>query len=322
MNITLSAALCAVIAFVISAVLGPILIPILKKLKFGQQILEIGPNWHQSKNGTPTMGGFIFIAAVFTTGIIFIRDLRGVLTLIFALLCGGIGFLDDYIKVVKKRNKGLSPMGKIILMLIVTITFSAVGMATNLIGTSLLIPFTQIQIDISYFMLPLLVFIMIGFINSVNLTDGIDGLASSVTFIVTLFFTLISMVGGYSGLSCFSASISGGLCGFMIYNLHPAKVFMGDTGSLFLGGAVVALAVLNNMPLMLIIIGIIYLIEAASVMLQVGYFKLTKGKRLFKMAPIHHHFEMSGIKENGIVILFSFITFIACLLSFLYFMQN
>ena len=320
MNISLSAALCAVIAFLISAVSGPILIPILRKLKFGQQILEIGPKWHESKNGTPTMGGIIFIAAIFITGLFFIRDLRGFLVLIFSILCGGIGFLDDYIKVVKKRNKGLSPMGKIILMLIVTITFSAVALALNMIQTSIAIPFTSLRLEISYFIIPVLVFIMIGFINSVNLTDGVDGLASSVTFVVALFFTLISMIFISNGQAHFSAALAGGLCGFMIYNLHPAKVFMGDTGSLFLGGAVVSLAILNDMPLILIVVGIIYLVEAVSVMLQVTFFKLTKGKRLFKMAPIHHHFEMSGMSENKIVVLFSFITFVTCLISFLFYM--
>ena len=319
MNIPLSSALCAVIAFAISAALGPVIIPILRRLKFGQKILDIGPSWHKKKEGTPTMGGFVFIIAIFIAGIAFMRDLRGFMALLFSLLCGGIGFLDDYIKVVKKRNKGLSPMGKIILMLIAAITFSAICLAANLIQTSMKIPFTDVQIELSYFAIPVLVFIMIGFINSVNLTDGIDGLASSVTFIVALFFTLVSMMWNLSGLSCFSASLAGGLCGFMIYNLHPAKVFMGDTGSLFLGGAVVALALLNDMPLMLIVVGVVYLIEAVSVMLQVSFFKLTKGKRLFKMAPIHHHFEKSGMTENGIVVLFSAVTFIACLLSFLYY---
>lgn len=317
MGIPLQAALSAVIGFIISTVLGPVLIPILHKLKFGQQILEIGPNWHKSKAGTPTMGGMIFIGAVMVVSLIFVRDIKGWFAVLFALSCGIIGFLDDYIKVVKKRNLGLSAMWKIILMLIVCTAFTIAGIETGAVKTSLWIPFTDIYLDLSYYISILLVFLMIGFINAVNLTDGVDGLAGSVTFVTSLFFALVSMVFLSSGMSSFAAGLCGALCGFLIYNLHPAKVFMGDTGSLFLGGAIVALAILNDMPLMLIIIGIIYLIEALSVMLQVSYFKLTHGKRIFKMTPIHHHFELSGYSENKIVLLFSAITLLGCIVAFL-----
>ncbi len=317
MPIPISAAICAVIGFLISALAGPIFIPILHKLKFGQQIREEGPKWHQSKSGTPTMGGVIFILAVAVVSAIFVRDLKGLFVALFALSCGLIGFLDDYIKVVKKRNLGLSAMWKIILMLAVSSVFVIGGLELNLIKTTLWIPFTHIYLDLSYYISILLVFMMIGFINAVNLTDGVDGLAGSVTFVVSLFFTLASMVFLSEGMTMFSAGLCGALCGFLIFNLHPAKVFMGDTGSLFLGGAVAALAILNDMPLILLIVGIIYLIEALSVMLQVTYFKLTKGKRIFKMTPIHHHFEMSGFSENKIVLWFSAITLLGCVIAFL-----
>ena len=311
------AAICAVIGFLVSAITGPIFIPLLRKLKFGQQILEEGPNWHKSKAGTPTMGGIIFILAVLVVSAIFVRDLKGLFVVLFALSCGLIGFLDDYIKVVKKRNLGLSAMWKVILMLVVSTAFVVCGLEFGIIQTTLWIPFTHIYLDLSYYISILLVFMMIGFINAVNLTDGVDGLASSVTFVVSLFFTLASMIFLSEGMTMFSAGLCGALCGLLIYNLHPAKVFMGDTGSLFLGGAVASLAILNDMPLILLIVGIVYLIEALSVMLQVTYFKLTKGKRIFKMTPIHHHFEMSGYSENKIVLLFSAITLLGCVIAYL-----
>lgn len=317
MNLPLQAALCAVIGFIVSAVAGPIVIPWLQKLKIGQQILEIGPNWHKSKAGTPTIGGIIFILGVLVVCGIFVRDLKGLFVVLFALACGIIGFVDDYIKVVKKRNLGLSATWKMILLLVAATAFVIGGIELGIIKTTLWIPFTQIRWELSYYISILLVFIIAGFVNAVNLTDGIDGLAGSVTFVVSLFFTLTSMVFLANGMTYFSAGLCGALCGFLIYNLHKAKVFMGDTGSLFLGGAVVALAILNDMPLILIPVGIIYLVEALSVMLQVSYFKLTHGKRIFKMTPIHHHFEKSGYSENKIVLLFSAITLLGSVLAFL-----
>ena len=319
MNLPMQSALCAIIGFLVSALSGPIIIPWLQKLKIGQQILEIGPNWHKSKAGTPTMGGMIFILGVLVVAAIFILDLKGLFVFLYAIICGLIGFLDDYIKVVKKRNLGLSASWKMILLLIASTAFSVVGIELGVIQTTLWIPFTDIYLELSYFISILLVFIAVGFVNAVNLTDGIDGLAGSVTFVVSLFFTLTSMVFLSEGLTLFSAGLCGSLCGFLIYNLHKAKVFMGDTGSLFLGGAVVALSILNDMPFILILVGIIYLIEALSVMLQVSYFKLTHGKRIFKMTPIHHHFEKSGYSENKIVLLFSAITLLGCTLAFLSF---
>ncbi len=317
MNLPMQAAICAVIGFLVSALLGPVIIPWLQKLKIGQQILEIGPNWHKSKAGTPTIGGLIFILAVLVVCLIFVRDLKGILVGSFALACGIIGFLDDYIKVVKKRNLGLSAMWKMILLLAASTAFVVGGIELGVIKTTLWIPFTDIYLELSYYISILLVFMMVGFVNAVNLTDGIDGLAGSVTFVVSLFFTLTSMVFLSDGMTLFSAGLCGALCGFLIYNLHKAKVFMGDTGSLFLGGAVVALAILNDMPLILIPVGIIYLVEALSVMLQVTYFKLTHGKRIFKMTPIHHHFEKSGYSENKIVLLFSAVTLLGSILAFL-----
>ena len=317
MNIPLLTALCAVLSFIISAFLGPLLIPLLRKLKLGQKILEIGPNWHQTKSGTPTMGGIIFITAILAIGLIFIRDVKGMFCLLFSLACGFIGFLDDYIKVVKKRNLGLSAMWKMILLLLASTTFVILGQQFDIIKTTVNIPFTNLSFEMFNYVSLLLVFIMIGFVNSVNLTDGVDGLAGSVTFIVSLFFTLVSMLAAAADMAYFSAALAGALCGFLIYNLYPAKVFMGDTGSLFLGGAVVSLAILNDMPLMLLIVGIVYLIEAFSVMLQVSYFKISGGKRIFKMTPIHHHFEMTGFSENKIVIIFSTVTAIACIIAFL-----
>lgn len=319
MNLPMQSALCAIIGFLVSALSGPVIIPWLHKLKIGQQILEIGPNWHKSKAGTPTMGGIIFILGVLVVAAIFVRDLKGLFVVLYALSCGLIGFLDDYIKVVKKRNLGLSASWKMILLLIASTAFSVAGIELGVIKTTLWIPFTDIYLELSYFISILLVFIAVGFVNAVNLTDGIDGLAGSVTFVVSLFFTLTSMVFLSEGLTLFSAGLCGSLCGFLIYNLHKAKVFMGDTGSLFLGGAVVALSILNDMPFILILVGIIYLIEALSVMLQVSYFKLTHGKRIFKMTPIHHHFEKSGYSENKIVLLFSAITLLGCTLAFLSF---
>ena len=319
MNLTFQAVICAIIGFIISVVIGPVIIPVLKKLKFGQKILDIGPKWHEGKSGTPTMGGFIFIIAATVASVIFIRDIRGIFAVVFSLLCGAIGFVDDYIKVVKKRNLGLSPIGKIIMMLVVTIAFCVVGIELGVLRTSLHIPFTSINIEMGYFITLFLVFMMIGFINSVNLTDGIDGLAASVTVFVTLFFILMGLVFRENGLVSYSAALCGSLCGFLVYNLHPAKVFMGDTGSLYLGGAVVSLSILNNDPLIIVIVGIVYLLEAVSVMLQVGYFRLTHGKRLFKMAPFHHHLEMEGYSENKIVITFCFITVIAAVIAFLSF---
>lgn len=317
MNFSIGAAVCVVVGFTISFLSAPFIIPLLRKLKFGQSILEIGPKWHKGKSGTPTMGGLIFIIATGFSGAIFIRDLTGAFALVFSLFSGLIGFIDDYIKVAKKRNRGLSPMAKIILMLLITTAFSVSGIELGVIETTLHIPFTGIYIDLGYYIAFFLVFMMIGFINSVNLTDGIDGLAASVTTVVTMFFALLSMVFMQKGLTMFSASLCGSLIGFLIYNLNPAKVFMGDTGSLFLGGAVTSLAVLIGEPLIIVIVGIVYLWEAVSVMLQVGYFKISGGKRIFKMAPFHHHLEMCGYSENKIVVIFSFITLIASVIAYL-----
>ncbi len=313
-----------IISAAISVILGllftPILIPFLRRLKFGQSIREEGPNWHRVKSGTPTMGGIAFIASsvlaslvvMFITGGVELKILIPVLT---AFAYGAVGFLDDYIKVVKKRNLGLSAKHKFLAQLAVAV-LSAVSMHyTGCISGELIIPFLTHTIDIGLWMIPLTVLVQLSVVNSVNLTDGLDGLASSITLIVSLFFVVCTyMFANVSGI--FMAAVAGGCIAFLVFNAHPAKVFMGDTGSLYLGGAIAAVASCLNMPLLLIIVGGVFLIETLSVILQVASFKLT-GKRIFKMSPIHHHFEMCGLSETKIVLLFSIVTLILCIIGYL-----
>ena len=319
----------AVVAFLISTVLGRILIPFLHKLKFGQTILEIGPDWHKKKQGTPTMGGIMFIVAILvstalfygvkiaTSSVLVIEQWNICIGLVMALCYGIIGFIDDYIKVVKKRNLGLTAVQKLVMQFAVTIAFL---LAQHLIGhlsTIVTVPFLGTY-DLGIIYYPI-VFLGISFmVNAVNLTDGIDGLCSSVTFVVAIGFLLISATFGYYSNAMFACALAGSLVGFLVWNFHPAKVFMGDTGSMFLGGAVVAMAWAVNRPEVLVFIGIIYTIEAVSVMIQMTYFKLTKGKRLFKMTPIHHHFEMCKWSEEKIVWTFTGVAAIFGIISFLY----
>lgn len=310
----------AAVCFAITAVIGRFLIPFLHKLHFGQTILDIGPSWHKNKQGTPTMGGFMFIIGIVistTIGVLLHCINNGFGTverfvfvgLCFALCNGAIGFFDDYVKVAKKRNLGLTAWQKLILQ------FTVAGLYLffmRLCGdtTEIAIPFAGL-VDLGFFYYILMALVLVGMINAVNLTDGVDGLDGSITFFVSLFLMLIANVVGYEANVIFAASVAGGCLGFLVWNFHPAKCFMGDTGSLFLGGVVCAIAFAMDMQLILILIGIMYLVEMFSVMLQVGYFKLTHGKRLFKMSPIHHHFEMSGWSEMKIVCVFSLITAIA-----------
>ncbi len=316
----------AVLAFAISAILGKFLIPYLHKLNFGQTILEIGPNWHKNKQGTPIMGGIMFIVAiVFVTVIstvvyimtgsqfihIFFADIPREIIFIFAglglaLANGLIGFIDDFTKVVKKRNLGLTAVQKLVLQFIAAGAYLAVlGIAG--FGTTTIIPFVG-EVDLGIFYYIIAAIGIVGIVNSVNLTDGVDGLNGSVTFFACVAFMLISCMMSYLGVTAMSAASAGACLGFLVWNFHPAKVFMGDTGSLFLGGLVCALAFATGMPILLLPIGIIYIAEELSVVLQVSYFKLTHGKRLFKMSPIHHHFEMCGWSEVKIVTVFSIVT--------------
>ncbi|MBQ0111294.1 MAG: phospho-N-acetylmuramoyl-pentapeptide-transferase, partial [Oscillospiraceae bacterium] len=306
--------IAAVVGFVIAYLLGFIVVPYLKNINFGQTIREVGPSWHQSKNGTPTMGGIIFIAASLVAfgvaiGVKLIisgnlglpphKLAAGAAAVGLALCMSIIGFIDDYIKVVKKRNLGLTARQKTFLQLLVSAAFLVTLFISG--NTYTYIPFAG-EVDVSsgigLIYWPIALFFVYGFVNAVNLTDGVDGLATSVTVVLCAMFVLLS---SYYNLSCLWASaIAGGLLGFLIWNAHPAKVFMGDTGSLFLGGAVVGISFFIDRPIYLILAGFIYLAEALSVVLQVAYFKKTK-KRLFKMSPIHHHFEMCGWSEEKIV---------------------
>ena len=312
----LNIAIAVITGFLISIILLPILIPFLRRLKFGQEILEEGPNWHKAKSGTPTMGGIAFILAIGIT-IIFIRpDLKGLLVFLFSLLCGVTGFVDDFIKVHLKRNKGFSALQKT-LCLIFVITLFVLGLNyLGLTDTKIFIPFLKVTFDLGYFYYPLVIIGVFYIVNSVNLTDGIDGLAGSITAVVLMVFTTMLFMKNAIGLSYLSSAALGAMIGFLIFNLHPAKVFMGDTGSLFLGGLVSGLAVAISNPLIIVIFGMVYVIESLSVVIQVTSFKLT-GKRVFKMSPIHHHFEMCGFSENKIVILFTIATFIFCVAGFL-----
>ena len=316
----------AIAAFLISAVTGKFLIPFLHKLNFGQTILEEGPKWHKSKQGTPIMGGIMFIIAIVAVSVIstvvymltgsgfietYFSDISREVTFIFAglglaLANGLIGFIDDYTKVIKKRNLGLTAIQKLVLQFAVAGAYLAtLGIAGY--GTSTIIPFVG-SVDLGFFYYIIAAIVIVGVVNAVNLTDGVDGLDGSITFFVAVSFMLIASKLYSLGITAVSAAIAGACLGFLVWNFHPAKVFMGDTGSLFLGGIVCALAFAVNMPILLLPLGIVYLCEMFTVMLQVGYFKLTHGKRLFKMSPIHHHFEMCGWSEVKIVAVFSAVT--------------
>lgn len=304
------------LAFVLSALVAPALIPLLHRLKFGQSIREIGPSWHKKKAGTPTMGGLIFIVGVTAATLLCARDAASMGALLCALGFGLVGFVDDFIKVVLKRNLGLTAWQKLLAQIAVSVVFVVALQNMGVLTSDVLIPFTSICWDMGWLFIPFALFILVGFTNAVNLTDGLDGLATSVTAIVSLFFAAGAFLGGNGTLAVFCIALTGGCLAFLLFNHYPARVFMGDTGSLFLGGALAAAALLLKLPLVLVIAGIIYVAEALSVMLQVAWFKLT-GKRIFKMSPIHHHFEMSGWNEIKIVIVFSVVTLVACGLSLL-----
>ena len=304
----------AMIGFLIVVILGPIFIPMLARFKFGQTVRDEGPQSHLAKNGTPTMGGVMMIVAILITGLTRAKISQG---LIVGLICivgfGFVGFLDDLLKIIKKKNEGLTSGQKMILLLIISGFLT--WYAYKYIGTSINIPFLNGQINLGLFYIPAAMFYFAGVTNAVNLTDGLDGLATSVTVLVTTFLGIISYNLGHISLAIFCVALAGALLAFLRFNAFPARVFMGDTGSLALGGAVAMVALILKMPLILVLIGIIYVIETLSVILQVASFKLT-GKRIFKMAPIHHHFEQLGWSETKIVSVFSIITVVFCFIAF------
>ena len=323
----------ALISFIVSSLIGSKLIPFLVKVKCGQTIKEIGPSWHKNKQNTPTMGGIMFIAgalaAIVVTCICYMMATEDFMFnrlkiaqvtagYIMAMIYGAIGFVDDYISIKKKRNLGLTPRQKLVLQFVTAFLYLII---LRIFGddTSTIIPFVGL-VDLGVFYYILSSVVIVGIVNAVNLTDGIDGLNGSVTMFVAAFFMVMAGVVDFQEMNIYCAAIAGGCLGFLVWNFHPAKVFMGDTGSLFLGGAVCAMAFGLDLPILLLPLGIIYLCEMFSVILQVSYFKISHGKRIFKMAPIHHHFEMSGWNEVKIVIVFSSVTFVMGILTMLLFL--
>lgn len=304
------------IAFILSVIMGPVIIPVLRKLKMGQTERVEGVQSHLKKAGTPTMGGVIILLAVVITSVIYIGKYPQIIPILFMTLGFGlIGFLDDYLKVVMKRSDGLYPKQKMALQIVVTAIFAFYMVRYSEISLAMLIPFTGGKyLDIGWLAIPLLFIVVIGTVNGVNFTDGLDGLASSVTVLVATFFTVVA-IGTKSGITPITCAVVGALLGFLLFNVYPASVFMGDTGSLALGGFVASTAYMLQMPIFIIIVGLIYLVEVLSVMIQVTYFKKTGGKRFFKMAPIHHHFELCGWSETRVVAVFSIITAILCLIA-------
>lgn len=328
---TLKLSLALLIAFAVAMIVGRYYIPWLRKIKAGQEIKDIGPTWHMSKTGTPTMGGIIFISGIIlaclTVGFDAMRngDYTHIFVLLFALVFGAIGFLDDWEKLRKKQNLGLSAKAKFLLQLVAALVFVLLLRKLGYLSTQLYIPFWNVEVhipDALYFILA--AFIIVGTVNAVNITDGVDGLATGTSLPVFFFFVAVSFLWGdkYLSLGIFSSAVLGGLLGFLVFNFNPAKVFMGDTGSLFLGGAVAALAFAYDMPLILITLGIVYIIETMSDIIQVTYFKLTHGKRVFKMAPFHHHLEMGGFtgkkwKEKELFWLFTCTSLVFAIISFI-----
>ena len=310
-----SAAYALIIAFIAWVVLGAFVIP--KLHNFGQNVRDDGPKSHLKKQGTPSMGGIFMIGAFAIATLFFVKDNPdAIVVLLITVGYGLVGFLDDYIKVVKKRSLGLRAWQKVVFQLIVTILFAIYLLKMNDFGTEIYVPFTKgFYIDLGWLYVPFLFFVMVGTVNSVNLTDGLDGLASGVTVLVATYFVFIAYAVNKGLIPVCGAAI-GALLGFLVFNSYPAKVFMGDTGSLALGGFVASVAILTKMPIMLVIVGFVYVCESLSVMIQVGYFKLTGGKRIFKMAPIHHHFELSGLQGIKVVELFTIATAVLCLLGF------
>ena len=311
------------VAFAASALIGRFLIPWLRALKAGQSIKEIGPVWHMAKQGTPTMGGIMFIAGIFIAILVtgwkdFSQGRFGALfVFLFALVFGVIGFLDDFMKVKYHKNEGLTASQKFLLQLAAAIVFTVLLRYTGYLTPDLYIPIFNVSFQLPWAVyMVFAAFVIVATVNAVNLTDGVDGLATGVTLPVALFYLVVSLMWKVTDLSIFAAALVGGLCAFLIYNFHPAKVFMGDTGSLFLGGTVCGLAFALDIPLIIVLVGIIYLLETLSDIIQVTYFKLTHGKRIFRMAPLHHHFEMGGWSEEKLFTVFTLVTVVCCVLAY------
>ncbi len=304
------------IAFALSVLMGPVVIPFLRRLKVGQTERVEGVQSHLKKAGTPTMGGVMILISVVVTSLFYVKDYPRIIPVLFLTVGFGlIGFLDDYLKVVLKRSDGLFPAQKMALQIVVTAVFAFYLVKVAEIPLTLLIPFSGGQYwDVGWLAVPLLFVAVIGTVNGTNFTDGLDGLASSVTVLVATFFTVVA-IGTQSGIEPITCAVVGALMGFLLFNVYPASVFMGDTGSLALGGFVAGTAYLMQMPLYIIIVGLVYLVEVASVIIQVTYFKKTGGKRFFRMAPIHHHFELCGWSETRVVAVFSITTAVLCLVA-------
>ena len=304
------------ISFALCVIMGPVIIPILRRLKMGQTEREDGVKSHLKKAGTPTMGGVIILLSIVITSVFYIKDYPKILPILFVTLGFGlIGFLDDYLKVVMRRSDGLYPKQKMALQIVVTAIFAFYILKFTDVSLAMLLPFSGGKyLNIGWLAVPVMFIAVIGTVNGVNFTDCLDGLASSVTVLVATFFTVVA-IGTKSGISPITCAVVGALLGFLLFNVYPASVFMGDTGSLALGGFVASTAYMLQMPIFIIIVGLVYLVEVASVMIQVTYFKKTGGKRFFKMAPIHHHFELCGWSETKVVAVFSIITAILCLIA-------
>ena len=315
--------IACVLSFAVTAVVGRwVILPALRKLKAGQEIRKDGPSWHAGKAGTPTMGGLMFItgiaAAVFLAGWqgMAAGDLTHFYLFLFASVFGVIGFLDDYEKVKRHQNLGLTALQKFLLQLAAAILFLMLMRWEGLLSPHLYVPFLDVSIGLSWpLYMVFAAFVIVGTVNAVNITDGLDGLSTSVSIPVALFFVSAATWWGYAQLGLFAAALLGGLLAFLLFNAHPAKVFMGDTGSLFLGGAVAGMAFAFDMPLILLLVGVIYIVETLSDIIQIVYFKLSHGKRVFKMAPIHHHFEMCGWSEIKIVTVFTAVSTLFCALA-------
>lgn len=305
--------------FLMTIIMGPLFIPILRKLKFGQTVRDDGPSTHLKKTGTPTMGGIIFLIPISVAGALYAwYDIRILPMVLVTVGFGLIGFVDDFIKVVRKHKDGLNPKQKMLGLIVIAAAFSVYVIKSGL-GTDIVIPFQGMDstFDLGLLYIPFTMLVLLSITNSVNLTDGIDGLCAGVTFFIAMFFAVVAMTSfDYEYIKIFSVTIAAGCLGFLIFNMYPAKVFMGDTGALALGGAIGCISILMKLPLILIIVGAIYVIEALSVIIQVASFKI-RGKRIFKMAPIHHHFELSGWKETKVVYVFWFATIVLSILSLL-----
>lgn len=306
-----------IVAFAISAILGPIVIPFLRRLKIGQTERKELES-HLKKNGTPTMGGLMILASIILTSLLYVKDYPRIIPILFMTVGFGIiGFLDDYLKVVLRRSDGLLPWQKMLLQILVTTVFAVYMVRYSGISLSMLIPFSGGKyLDLGWMAVPVLYIAVIGTVNGTNFTDGLDGLASSVTVMVATFFSVVA-IGSNAGIAPVTCAVVGALLGFLLFNVYPASVFMGDTGSLALGGFVVSTAYLMQMPLWILIVGLIYLAEVLSVIIQVTYFKKTGGKRIFRMAPIHHHFELGGWSETRVVAVFSITTAVLCMIALL-----